>query len=103
MTSSGTRGFVARFAKISEERIARGRAATTASGADLEEVARELHSMAGEAGLLGVREVMALARAAEQAVLELSATRSDEGREAVRCALGDLEIALRNSLGPGKR
>jgi HPt (histidine-containing phosphotransfer) domain-containing protein len=85
-----TRSFMARFAKISFERIAAARA----DDPDLGAVARELHSMAGEAGLLGVVEVMALARAAEQAAVELMASRTDEHRQSFACALADLEIAL---------
>lgn len=98
MNGSPASKFVVRFAKLSEERIARGRAAASAGDGDLEEVARELHSMAGEAGLLGVPEVMALARAAEQAVLDLVAARSDDTREGLVCALADLEKALRNAV-----
>ena len=88
---------MARFADLSEKRIARGRTAAARRGADLKDVARELHSMAGEAGLLGVPEVMALARAAEQAALELARSGSGECHDALCCALTDLETAVRNA------
>lgn len=90
------RSFMARFADLSERRIARGRSAAADRGA-LKDIARELHSMAGEAGLLGVPEVMALARAAEQAALELARSGSGECHEALCCALTDLETAVRNA------
>lgn len=102
-----------RFAEISHDRIATGRRLTSGGGPStvapdggtLERLARELHSMAGEAGLLGVTEVMILARAAEQAAQDLArAWRNDasggvrEGsRETLAFALGDLEVALKNA------
>ena len=86
-----------RFKELSIQRVASGRSAIR-DEADLASTQQALHSMAGEAGLLGVVEVMALARAAEQAASEHARARSPESKEAFECALGDLETALRNAL-----
>lgn len=90
------RGFVLRFAEVSAARIERGRRVEDGDG-DLVAVARELHSMAGEAGLLGMTEVMAFARAAEQAAFALASAQSPDSRDALRAALDDVETALRNA------
>ena len=91
------RAFVVRFAQLSIARIRNGRMSIGNEGSDLDGIARELHSMAGEAGLLGMTEVMAFARAAEQATFALASAPSDERREAMVAALDDVETALRNA------
>jgi HPt (histidine-containing phosphotransfer) domain-containing protein len=90
--------FYARFAESCRQRIDSGRrAAASGEGKDLSTLARELHSMAGEAGLLAIPEVMTLARAAEQATHELADLRSDERRRSLEIALDDLDVAIRNA------
>lgn len=95
--NGGMRSFVVRFAELSSARIREGRASIGSRGGDLERVARELHSMAGEAGLLGLTEVMAFARAAEQAAIALTSDGSTERWGAMEAALDDVETALFNA------
>jgi HPt (histidine-containing phosphotransfer) domain-containing protein len=97
MMKDGLRSFVLKFADLSGERIRAGRRCVESDGGDLQVVAREMHSMAGEAGLLGMVEVMAFARAAEQAAHALASTPSAEQRDAMIAALDDVETALRNA------
>ena len=97
MNGAGMRSFVLRFAELSTARIREGRKSVGARGGDLEGVARELHSMAGEAGLLGLTEVMAFARAAEQAAIALGSHASNEQWGAMEAALDDVETALFNA------
>lgn len=97
----GLAGFVGRFADLSRGRIVAARATFASASEPVGEVersARELHSMAGEAGLLGMTEVMAFARAAEQAAAALASEPSPDRREAALAALDDLETALRNAM-----
>ena len=91
------RAFVVRFTELSITRIRNGRSSIEKEGSDLDGIARELHSMAGEAGLLGMTEVMAFARAAEQATFALASSPSADRREAMVAALDDVETALRNA------
>jgi HPt (histidine-containing phosphotransfer) domain-containing protein len=95
------RPFLVRFAELGAVRIREGRR-TVEAGADLASLAREMHSMAGEAGLLGMTEVMAFARAAEQAAHALAASpsrgTSDGATDAMSAALDDVETALRNAV-----
>lgn len=95
--NGGMRPFVVRFAELSSARIREGRQSVGARAGDLERIARELHSMAGEAGLLGLTEVMAFARAAEQAAIALASSPSGEQRGAMEAALDDVETALLNA------
>lgn len=97
MNGGGMKSFVARFAEVSSARIRDGRQSVGARGGDLERIARELHSMAGEAGLLGLTEVMAFARAAEQAAIALATNASSERWGAMEAALDDVETALFNA------
>ena len=90
--------FYVRFAEVCRLRIERGRAAArSAEPKELSTLARELHSLAGEAGLLAIPEVMTLARAAEQAAHERAESRSDERRRSLEVALADLDVAVRNA------
>lgn len=95
--NGGMRSFVLRFADLSSARIREGRQSIVARSGDLERIARELHSMAGEAGLLGLTEVMAFARAAEQAAHALAASESTDRWGAMAAALDDVETALLNA------
>ena len=55
---------------------------------------RELHSLAGEAGLLGLNEVIPLARDGERKAKVLHVSRSDADAEALVAALRALEHAI---------
>jgi chemotaxis protein histidine kinase CheA len=90
------RKFLPRFTALAKERIRTGLkvAATTTEGDEALDLARELHSMAGEAGLLGLSDLLTLARAAEEAATELHASRLPSKRTALEQALLDLHLAI---------
>lgn len=62
------------------------RAATT--------IARNLHTLAGEAGLLGLHDLVPLARDGEQKAKSLGASRTDADAERLLDALRQLERAV---------
>jgi len=90
--------FLPRFVALAKERIGNGlRVAKDADGGDEAlHLARELHSMAGEAGLLGLGHLLSLARGAEEAATQLHAVRSDPRRVALATALLVLQSAICN-------
>ncbi len=90
-----TRKFLPRFAALAKERIRVGlEVAAGTEGDKALDLARELHSMAGEAGLLGLGELLSLARAAEVAATQLHASRVPSKRTALEQALFDLHVAV---------
>ena len=92
--------FLPRFTALARERVARARDVADAPGGDAgagEEVlhlAREFHSLAGEAGLLGLGDLITVARAAEEAAVQLHDDRSRDRVAALHAALEVLEQAL---------
>lgn len=67
-------------------------------------VIRELHSIAGEAGLLGLSSIMQLARRAEDQAKQLRDTRAEPDADALVGALRELRTAIElvgASLKPG--
>lgn len=91
------RKFLPRFTALAKERVRIGlRVASTLTtgGDDALHVARELHSLAGEAGLLGLGELLDLARRAEEAATRLHASRVEPQRVALESALLDLHSAV---------
>ncbi|MDB4936303.1 MAG: hypothetical protein JWP87_3275 [Labilithrix sp.] len=89
------RKFLPRFAALAKERIHHGlTVAAAVEGDNALDLARELHSMAGEAGLLGLGDLLALARNAEVAALQLHAARVPSKRTALEQALLELERAV---------
>ena len=89
------RKFLPRFAALAKERISVGlEVATTVEGDQALVLARELHSMAGEAGLLGLTHLLSLARAAEVAATQLHGARVPSKRTALEQALLDLHTAV---------
>lgn len=89
------RKFLPRFAALARERIRQGlKVAATIDGDEALHVARELHSLAGEAGLLGLSELLSLARTAEEAATQLHASRVEPKRLALERALLDLHLAV---------
>jgi HPt (histidine-containing phosphotransfer) domain-containing protein len=89
------RKFLPRFAVLAKERIRVGlEVASTVEGDQALVLARELHSMAGEAGLLGLTDLLSLARAAEVAATQLHASRVPSKRTALQQTLLDLLLAV---------
>lgn len=89
------RKFFPRFAKSAKERILEGvRTAKHLEGDGALLLARQMHSLAGEAGLLGLGDLVVIARAAEEAATQLHADPTDSRREGVVAALSELESAL---------
>jgi HPt (histidine-containing phosphotransfer) domain-containing protein len=89
------RKFLPRFTALAAERIRVGlTVASNVEGDAALHLARELHSMAGEAGLLGLGELLTLARTAEVAATQLHASRVPSKRTALERALFDLHVAV---------
>lgn len=89
------RKFFPRFAKSAKERIADGhRTAQHVEGDGALHLARHMHSLAGEAGLLGLGDLVVIARVAEEAATQLHADGSDARRDGLVAALTELEAAL---------
>ena len=89
------RKFLPRFAALAKERISVGLGvAAHVEGDQALVLARELHSMAGEAGLLGLTDLLSLARAAEVAATQLHASRVPSKCTALEQALLDLHSAV---------
>ena len=57
-------------------------------------LARQMHSMAGEAGLLGLGDLVVIARVVEEAATQLHADPTVARREGLLAALSELEAAL---------
>jgi chemotaxis protein histidine kinase CheA len=55
---------------------------------------RELHSLAGEAGLLGLHDVIPLARDSEQKAKRLHASQADADADALAAALRKLDTVI---------
>lgn len=87
--------FLPRFLEAARARITRALAAVGDAERDgTAATLRDLHSLAGEAGLLGLSTVLAHARASEEKARALVAARTDDTVAALRGALGDLSRAL---------
>lgn len=91
------REFLPRFKTLAATRITRvRRVAEAPTAASCEEVARELHALAGEAGLLGLGTVLGAARQAELFAAELAEAPSDASlRERLLRALDELDAKTR--------
>lgn len=96
------REFLPRFKTLAATRIARVRAVAEApTAAACEEVARELHALAGEAGLLGLGAVLGAARQAELFAAELAQSPADASlRERLLRALDELDAKSREEGTP---
>lgn len=89
------RKFLPRFAVLANDRIRVGlEVAASVEGDQALVLARELHSMAGEAGLLGLTDLLSLARNAEIAATQLHASRVPSKRRALQQSLLDLHVAV---------
>jgi HPt (histidine-containing phosphotransfer) domain-containing protein len=87
--------FLPRFLEAARARITRALAAVGEAERDgTAATLRDLHSLAGEAGLLGLSSVLARSRVAEDKARALVAARTDDTVTALRDALGELSRAL---------
>ena len=83
--------FLPQFVALARTRLAQ--AISTAGARDAAAVTttvRELHTLAGEAGLLGLRELVPLARDCEQKAKQLLTSRADADVEVLVVALRQL-------------
>jgi HPt (histidine-containing phosphotransfer) domain-containing protein len=87
--------FLPQFLELARSRVA---AALKAAGARdhpaATTTARNLHTLAGEAGLLGLRDVVPLAREGEQRAKALGASRTEADAELLVDALRRLEQVI---------
>jgi HPt (histidine-containing phosphotransfer) domain-containing protein len=87
--------FLPRFRDIASKRVTNSiELATQRSPEGVTGIARELHSIAGEAGLLGLTAIVSLARAGEEHVKRLRASRSDDDADALLGCLTQLREAI---------
>lgn len=87
--------FMPRFVAIATKRVALTlELAAKRTPESVTAIARELHAVAGEAGLLGLDAIVALARSGEAAAKRLRTSRSDEDAEALVASLAELKGAI---------
>lgn len=87
--------FIPKFVATATTRLARAVAIVEQRDLDaVFEIVRELHAVAGEAGLLGLTAIVPLARDAEDRAKLLRASRADADLDALRDALIALQRAL---------
>lgn len=87
--------FMPKFIALARTRVADATAATRARDhAASPTTVRELHALAGEAGLLGLSDLIPLARECEQKAKELRASGAESQADALLAALGRLERAI---------
>jgi hypothetical protein len=88
--------FRSRFLESAQTRLSRARALSIDGRASAAAIAHELHALAGEASVLGLGDVAAIARAGERAAKTWS-TRGDDCNGAGPCgtALDELDVAVR--------
>lgn len=87
--------FMPRFKAAASTRLARSiELAHRRDAADAVEIARAMHAVAGEAGLLGLTGIVPLARAGEEHAKRLRTTCSDADAEALLASLTELQRAI---------
>lgn len=87
--------FVPRFKALAVTRLARSIAAAENRDHDgVADIARDLHAVAGEAGLLGLSSIVPLARAGEEHAKRLRTSRSEEDAAALLLSLTELKRAI---------
>ena len=95
MTDDFLARFMPKFTTIARARIARSIAlANQRSAEQVPGIMRELHALAGEAGLLGLGTLVLLARAGEDHAKRLRATQAAEDAEVLLATLIELESAM---------
>lgn len=87
--------FLPQFLELARARLAAAlKAAATRDHLATTTTARNLHTLAGEAGLLGLHDVIPLAREGEQRAKSLGASRTDADAELLIEALRRLEQVI---------
>lgn len=87
--------FLPQFVVLARSRVAVALKATIERDhAATQKVVRELHTLAGEAGLLGLHAVVPLARDSEQKAKDLNRTRNDADADMLVAALQQLERVI---------
>ena len=87
--------FTPKFVAIARTRITKSiELAMQRSPDHVPVIARELHAIAGEAGLLGIGPVVKLARGSEDLAKRLRASRSDADADALLASLTELKQAI---------
>jgi HPt (histidine-containing phosphotransfer) domain-containing protein len=93
--------FVPKFVATARTRIAKSLDLASKRTADgVPQIARELHSIAGEAGLLGLGAIVTLARAGEEKAKRLRTSRSDADADALLASLTELQAAIETVASP---
>jgi len=87
--------FLPQFVEIARLRVATAvKAVSERDHAAMPKIIRELHSLAGDAGLLGLRDVVPLARDGEHRAKALHVSRSDGDADALTAALHQLDHVI---------
>ena len=87
--------FLPQFLELARSRVAAAlKAAIARDHVVASTTARNLHTLAGEAGLLGLRDIVPLAREGEQRAKTLGASRTDADAELLIDALHRLEQVI---------
>lgn len=87
--------FMPKFAAIAKTRIAKSLDLANQRTPDyVPTIARELHAIAGEAGLLGLVSIVALARNGEEHAKRLRTSQSDADADALLTSLTALKSAI---------
>lgn len=87
--------FMPRFKELATTRLARSIELAKRGDQDsTTAIARDMHAVAGEAGLLGLAAIVPLARAGEEHAKRLRTTRSAEDASALLASLTELQRAI---------
>jgi HPt (histidine-containing phosphotransfer) domain-containing protein len=95
MTDDFLARFMPKFTAIARQRIARSvELANQRSAEHVPAIMRELHAIAGEAGLLGLGAIVVLARSGEEHAKRLKTSRTSEDADVLLATLTELESAI---------
>jgi HPt (histidine-containing phosphotransfer) domain-containing protein len=87
--------FMPKFVAIAKTRITKSLELATQRTPDyVPTIARELHAIAGEAGLLGLVSIVALARNGEEHAKRLRISQTNADADALLAALTELKTAI---------
>ena len=87
--------FLPQFVALARSRVSVALAAVARRDREATKaIVRELHSLAGEAGLLGLTEVLPLARDSERKATLLHVSQADADADALVAALRQLELVI---------
>ena len=95
MTDDFLARFMPKFTAIARQRITKSiELANQRSPEHVPAIMRELHAIAGEAGLLGLGTIVILARSGEEHAKRMRATQSVEDADVLLTTLTELEGAI---------